>query len=232
MVPLVGLQANFMLAVISAIVLNSPCRDAVRRPTFLLVNRRSSLRSRYRVIGAERRVQMDVQEAIALRRSVRSYGKDRVEPEKLRLVLTAANLAPSARNEQNRHLIVVRNKETLTKLAHACNQQMHVAEADTVICCCVPSTRERAKPGLAESVSDLTVSVGFMMLQATELGLGTCWIGDFDPRKVRALLRIPETVYIHCLLTLGYPHFIPPPSDRKELSEIVSEESYGTPLRD
>jgi nitroreductase len=68
-----------------------------------------------------------------------------------------------------------------------------------------------------------------MMLQATELGLGSCWIGTFNEAKLKKLLRIPEEIKVVCLISFGYPHFVPPGADRKPLSEIVTIEHFAQP---
>ncbi len=172
---------------------------------------------------------MNVSEAIAKRRSVRSYKDTPIESDKLDLILQAARLSPSARNQQIWKFIVIRNKDTREKLVHACDEQMNISEADTVVCCCALKSDMRLPNGETTHTMDLAVAASFMMLQATELGLGSCWVGNFNEEKIRKLLRIPETVKVVCLLTLGYPHFMPPASDRKPLSEIVSIESFVQP---
>jgi nitroreductase len=172
---------------------------------------------------------MNVSEAIAKRRSVRSYKDTQIEPEKLELILEAARLSPSARNQQIWKFVVVRNRETRENLVHACDEQASVLEANAVVCCCALKSDVVLSNGEATHTMDLAVAASFMMLQATELGLGSCWIGAFNEDKVRKLLRIPEAVRVVCLLTLGYPHFVPPASDRKPLSEIVAVENFAQP---
>jgi nitroreductase len=172
---------------------------------------------------------MDVSEAIKKRRSIRSFAKTRIEKEKLEKVLEAARLAPSAWNKQDWRFIVVRNKETLDKLAKACDDQKHVAEADTVICLCGTNPKEKMSGGEMAYSIDLAIAASFMMLQSTEMELGSCWIGAFNRHKVRTLLRIPDGVRVVSLLALGYPHYKPAPTNRRDLSEIVAEEHYDQP---
>jgi nitroreductase len=172
---------------------------------------------------------VNVSEAINKRRSIRSYKNQPVEKEKLDLILQAARLSPSARNQQIWKFVVVRNKEALKKLAHACEDQMFVAEADTAICCCALVSDDFLANGEATHTLDLSVAITMMMLQATDLELGTCWIGAFNQDKVRRMLRIPEEVRIVSLLAIGYPHFTPPATDRKPLSEIMAVENFAQP---
>jgi len=65
-----------------------------------------------------------------------------------------------------------------------------------------------------------------MILEAHELGLGTCWIGHFDEKKVKDVLGIPENVRVVAITPLGYPDENPSPRPRKKLGEIVCYERY------
>jgi len=169
---------------------------------------------------------VNVAEAIAQRRSIRSFGKQKIEAEKLAAILEAARLAPSARNEQQRLFIVIKQTDMLKKLAFACDSQQQVAESDVTICCCIPDTDLLTDENRVLRYEDSAIANAFMMLQATALGLGSCWIGSFNERKVKSLLRIPDNVAIHSLLALGYAHYTPPATERKPLSEIVRSEEY------
>jgi nitroreductase len=66
-----------------------------------------------------------------------------------------------------------------------------------------------------------------MILQAVEEGLGTCWIGAFDEKKVKEILHIPDNVRVVALLPVGYPSDIPGPKPRKSLAEIVMWERWS-----
>lgn len=169
---------------------------------------------------------MNVTEAIRSRRSIRSFKKQKIESEKLQAILEAARLAPSARNEQEWLFIVIRHPETLKKLAFACEDQLHIAEADTAICCCLADNPDPNDLSRILRYEDVAVANAFMMLQATELGIGSCWIGSFNDKKLRTMLRIPDNLTIHSLMALGYPHYIPGPTERKALSEICRSEDF------
>jgi nitroreductase len=173
---------------------------------------------------------VNVSEAIASRRSIRSFKKHKVESEKLSAILEAARLSPSARNEQQWLFIIVRQPDTLRKLAFACSDQQQVGEADTAICCCIPDADQLTDSNRFLRHQDIAVANAFMMLQATELGLGSCWIGSFNELKLKNHLRIPETVAIHSLLVIGYPHYTPPPTERKSATEIFRSEEYPRTL--
>ena len=116
---------------------------------------------------------MDVFEAISKRRSIRNYKTTPVEDEKLEKILEAARIAPSAANRQEWKFIVVKNQETREKLVEAANGQKFVGQAPVTIVCCSTES-ERVMPcGQFAYTVDLSIAVSFMILEATELGLGT-----------------------------------------------------------
>ncbi|MCK4856815.1 MAG: nitroreductase family protein [candidate division Zixibacteria bacterium] len=174
---------------------------------------------------------MDVAEAIKTRRSIRSYQNVPIEKEKIEKILQAAQLAPSAGNYQNWRFVMVRNKETIKKLAVICANQSFIADVDTVICCCGTKPDHVMSGGEKSYCVDVSIAMSFMMLQATELGIGTCCIGAYNQAKVKTLLRIPDDVRVASLLTFGYPHFTPAPTDRKPLAEIIAVEHYLQPYQ-
>lgn len=173
---------------------------------------------------------MEVAEAIRSRRSIRSFARTLVEKEKIVQVLEAARLAPSAWNRQDWRFVAVRNKNTLKKLSLACDDQVHVAEADTVICCCGTNTSEFMSGGEKAYRIDVSIAASFMILQAVELGLGTCWIGAFNRDKVKSLLRVPDGVRVVSLLAIGYSHYVPAPTERKPLTEVAAAENFNQPF--
>ncbi|MGB5138558.1 MAG: nitroreductase family protein, partial [Candidatus Zixiibacteriota bacterium] len=91
---------------------------------------------------------------------------------------------------------------------------------------CIPDADRLSDENKPLRQQDIAIANAFMMLQATELGLGTCWIGSFNQKKLKTLLRIPDTVAIHSLLAIGYPHYTPPQTERKSPAEIFRSEEY------
>jgi len=171
-----------------------------------------------------------VAEVIRNRHSIRSFENQPIEPEKLQAILEAARLAPSGWNDQQWKFIVVRQREALKKLAHACDDQMHVAEAAVAICAVIPNCLGLEPRKREIRLQDLAVANAFMTLQAVELGLGTCWIGAYNAWKIRRLLKIPESAEVHSVLAIGYPHYTPAATDRKPAAEIFCAEDFNTPL--
>lgn len=172
---------------------------------------------------------MDVFEAINKRRSIRKYKETPVEDEKLEMILEAARIAPSAANRQEWKFIVVKNKETREKLVEAANNQVFVGEAPVIIVACSTES-ERVMPcGQYAYTVDLAIAVSFMILEATEQGLGTCWLGAYDEEKVRRILNIPERVRVPAIFTLGHADEEPHQRPRKLLNEIIVNEKYENP---
>lgn len=168
---------------------------------------------------------MDVMEAIRTRRSVRKFSEKPIEEEKLKLVLEAARLAPSATNAQNWRFIVVRDKEKLQRLMEAADGQPFVGEAPCAIVVC--GTKRRIMDcGQPTDTVDCSIAASFMLLAAHSLGLGTCWLGHFYADKVKKALRIPEEVSVVTFIPIGYPAGEPEVRSRKDLKEIVSYEKY------
>lgn len=169
---------------------------------------------------------MDVFEAIVERKSIRKYKKSDVEDEKLDKILESARIAPSAANRQEWKFLVVKNQETRDKLVEAANDQKFVAQAPITIVACSTES-ERVMPcGQHAYTVDLSIAVSFMILGATELGLGTCWLGAYDEDKVKDILSIPKDIRVPAMFTLGYADETPVTRSRRDLDQIVCYEKY------
>jgi nitroreductase len=169
---------------------------------------------------------MDVMDAIRTRRSIRSYTDQPVEEEKLEAVLEAGRLAPSARNMQEWRYVVVRDPELRAKLIDAANGQAFVGEAPVVLVACAKSDGRPMSCGERAYPIDVAISLDHMSLKAVEEGLGTCWVGAFNPDAVRKLLGIPEDVRVVELMPLGYPTEVPAARPRMELDEIIMHDKW------
>ena len=136
---------------------------------------------------------MDVLTAISQRSSVRAYKARDIEEDKLKKILEAARLSPSASNRQEWKFIVVKNKETKKKLAKAAFGQSFIGEAPIVIVACGTESKAIMGCGQPTHTVDVSIACAYMILQAYELGLGTCWIGAFKEDEVKKILNVPET---------------------------------------
>jgi nitroreductase len=169
---------------------------------------------------------MDVYTAIRQRSSVRAYKDTAVEDDKLNKVLEGARLSPSSSNRQEWKFIVVKNKETRKKLANAAFGQSFIGEAPVVIVACATESKSIMVCGQPAHTVDVSIACAFMILQAYELGLGTCWIGAFKENEVKKILKIPEHIRVVAMTPLGYPNQPPSQKSRKGLDQIVCFEKF------
>ncbi len=169
---------------------------------------------------------MDVLAAIKARRSIRAYGAREVEKEKLNRVLEAGRLAPSASNRQDWKFIVVRDQETRKRLVEAAGGQKFLGTAPVVLVVCGTEPEKIMMCGQPAYAIDASIALSFMILEACELGLGTCWLGHFDEKQVKEILGIPAGVRVVAMTPLGYPAESPAARPRKRLDEVVSYERF------
>lgn len=170
---------------------------------------------------------MNVETAIRERRSIRAYRLDPVEEEKLALVLEAARIAPSARNRQEWKFVIVRDPLTRERLAAAAPYGKFLAQAPVAIIACATEAEYVMSCGQIAGTVDTSIALAQMILQAQELGLGTCWLGGYDEAAIKEILQIPTTARVVAITPLGYPDESPEVRPRKALDEIVSYERYA-----
>jgi nitroreductase len=145
---------------------------------------------------------MDFLEIAKRRYSVRKYKQQQVEEEKLLKILEAGRVAPTGANTQPQRLIVVREKSGLEKLSKGAN----IYGAPIGIIVCGDNSAVWKRPFDGKNILDIDVSVvtTHMMLQATELGLGTVWVCYFDPEIIREEFKLPEHIEPVNILAIGY----------------------------
>ena len=168
---------------------------------------------------------MTVIEAIRKRYSCRAYQQRPIEQEKLDQILEAARLAPSAKNLQDWRFVVVTDKEKKRQVAGATNRPEVFEKAGAIIAACSNSD-EVMRCGQPVGPIDVAIALEHIALQATELGLATCWIGSFYPDKVKPIVGIPDSVTIIELMALGYPADAPKEHRREAIDSIVSFEKW------
>lgn len=157
-------------------------------------------------------------EIIYRRRSIRKYEKRPVPEDALRAVLEAGRLAPSARNLQPWHFIVVKDPEIKRKLVFS-SWNKFIEEAPVVIVGCGEADKKWA-------VVDVAIALENMVIAAESLGLGSCWIGHFDEGEVKKVLKIPDRLKVVAMITLGYPAERPSPPLKKKLEDIVHFDEF------
>jgi len=174
---------------------------------------------------------MQILDIIKVRGSIRRYKDKPVPTQALLDILEGARLAQSADNRQPWQFIVVTDPAVKKKLVYIAGNQAFVGEAAAVVVC-LANPEESASVGPFEGfLIDLAIAIENMALTAWDLGIGSCWIGDYNEEKVKELLDIPRALRVVSLLTLGYPDQRPGPKYRKDLDEIVHYQKYGQKKR-
>ena len=179
---------------------------------------------------------MALLELIKHRKSIRGFINRPVEREKIMLCLEAARLAPSACNSQPWKFIVVDDPKLKNRLCKAAfggiysfNSFCQTAPVMVVV------VSEKSKflariggffRGTKYYLIDIGIAVEHLVLEAEDLGLGTCWVGGFSQEEARDILKVPENYRIVTILPLGFPRQTGKPKVRKSLDEIVCYETF------
>ena len=165
---------------------------------------------------------MSFSELIQKRYSVRAYKPDPVEDDKLQQVLEAACWAPSACNRQPYQLIVLNTAEQATDLKRIYHRGWFYSQAPLVIAICgLTQEAWRRRDGQNYQFVDAAIAMDHLILAATELGLGTCWVAAFDVEAAREVLGLPLNVEPIAFTPLGYPADERGPKTRKKKDQLV-----------
>jgi nitroreductase len=169
---------------------------------------------------------MNFQELINKRYSVRAYKKDPVEDEKLTQVLGAARLAPTAANRQPIQFVVVHTAGREEDLRRIYEKDWFF-RAPLVICACsLPSQAWVRGDNKNYHEVDIAIAMDHLVLAATDLGLGTCWIAAFDAAAAREVLQLPDGVIPMLFTPLGYPADQAREKKRKALADLIRYERW------
>ncbi len=170
---------------------------------------------------------MDLWTAVERRRSVRRFSSTEVPLCDIERILKAAIRAPSAGNRQPWHFIVVRKPELKRALASAAGGQGFVAAAPVVIVVCAEPERSAARFGGRGRglycLQDTAAAIEHILLAATALGLGACWVGAFDEAAAAHALSLPATLRPVAMVPIGQPLAEGGAgSSRRPLTEVTS----------
>ena len=170
---------------------------------------------------------MEFLELVQKRYSVRSYKPDPVDDEKLKHILEVTRLAPTAANRQPIQIIVIHTAGREDELKRIYHRDWFVT-APVLICICTQVSKAwvRGLDGKNYADVDAAIIMDHLVLAATGLGLGTCWVAAFNPLQARQVLRLPDDVSPLLFTPLGYPANEPTVKERKPLSELVHYEYW------
>lgn len=172
---------------------------------------------------------MDFLKLARERYSVRKFTSEAVESEKLDAVLEAGRLAPTACNNQPQRILVLDTAEALDKLKD-CTPCHFSAPLALIVCYDDTVSWKRPYDDKDMGEVDASIVTTHMMLEAAALGLGSTWVGHFDPQKVRSAFALPENVIPVAILPMGYPHetSVPNPKhgERLPLSATTRHDTF------
>jgi nitroreductase len=167
---------------------------------------------------------MEYFELIEKRYSVRNYKNNPVEEEKLLKVLEAARLAPTAHNNQAFKVVVIRTAGREAELKKIYHGDFFVQAPIVLGIFSIPEKNWVRSDGINYSYVDSAIVADHIILAATDLGLGTCWIGAFNPQAARDVVGLGKGFEPVAFTPLGYPGSsdVNNVKKRKPLDEIVA----------
>jgi nitroreductase len=170
---------------------------------------------------------MDFFELIESRHSVRAYLPDPVSEEYLGKILEAARLAPTAHNNQPFKIVVIRTNGREEELRRIYGRAWF-SQAPLLLCVCgvLSEGWVRGYDRRSYLEVDAAIVMDHIILAATALGLGTCWIAAFNAPEAKAILGLPVDVEPLLFTPIGYSADTPKMRERKPLSDLVRYESW------
>jgi nitroreductase len=170
---------------------------------------------------------MEFQQLISTRYSVRAYKPDPVSDETLRQALEAARIAPTAANRQPFQIIVIHTagrQEELRRIYH----RPWFVQAPLILCACGVPAQGWVRSDDQRRYLDVDVAIvmDHLILAATNLGLGTCWIAAFNAKAAREVLQLPPEIEPLIFTPLGYPADQLGVKERKPLADLVRYEHW------
>jgi len=171
---------------------------------------------------------LDVLTLMAARYSVRAYRPELLPEEVVARVLEAFRLAPTAANRQPFRAIVVPTAEHEAELRRIYDRDWFAAQPPLVVAVCALAGEAWVRrDGHNYAEIDAAIAMDHLILAATAEGLGTCWVGAFDPAAARQVLGLPPNVEPIAFTPLGYPADSARAKARRPLSDLVYDGRWG-----
>ncbi len=168
-------------------------------------------------------------QAILERRSIRQFTKQVVEQEKMNEIFKAIQVSPSWKNKQCWEVIHIDNSETIAKvgaLARYNPSESAYHDASQLLIFCADPARSGNRNEKPYYMSDTAIAITHATIAATNLGLGSCWVGIFAEEEIKTLLGIPAELRVVGLLPIGYPNEAPKARPRREISDIIHHNQF------
>lgn len=148
---------------------------------------------------------MEFESVIKSRESIRNYSDKKVEDEKIDFMLECTRLAPSWANKQCWQFVVIKDKKTIEKLSKTSLINRWLKNVPVIIVACGDPKQSGFRNDMHYFLVDVSIALEHLVLAARDKGLGTCWIGAFDEKKVKEILKIPENIRVVAFTPVGYP---------------------------
>jgi nitroreductase len=158
-----------------------------------------------------------------LRYSVRNYLDIPVENEKLEYILECGRIAPSAANFQPWHIIVVRDLAMRKRLQETYNRSWLIHAPVLLVICGDHKAGWKRNDGKDHTDIDAAIIIDHMTLAAAEIGIGTCWICNFDAVKCSEILQLPANIEPVAYLPVGYPGNEPDDKTRHLVRKVMDD---------
>lgn len=159
------------------------------------------------------------------RYSVRKFENKPLDKETLDKILACGHVAPTGCNFQPQRILVIDTKDAIEKLKK-CTKCHFDAPTAMLILYNKDESWKRPYDGALSAPVDASIVTTHLMLMAHSLGVGSCWVMHFDPKKMRDEFNIPENLEPHALLVMGYPHPESKPIDMHSKARPLEEVVY------
>lgn len=177
---------------------------------------------------------MDFKQVLQNRKSVKSFSYQDIPEYKIDALLDAARLAPSWGNNQCWKIIMIKNEEIRERIAETLDDsnsvKQGVFEAPVLIVVCAVPDSSGEVDGKEYYLVDAGIAMEHIILAASNEGLGSCWVGEFDEQKIKTLIRIPKEYRVVALSPIGYPREHADDEKRLPISEWTFTNHWGNYL--
>lgn len=167
---------------------------------------------------------MDIHEILQKRHSIREYAHQSVTANELKTVIEAARIAPSACNRQPWHFYAINKTEILDKIKQTYNRDWF-AKAPAVIVVCGNHNESWHRPSDNKDHCDIDVAIAIdhLIIKATEINLGTCWVCNFDAPQLSAAMQLDNGIEPIALIPIGHlTNKQPKATTRKSIEDIAT----------
>lgn len=168
---------------------------------------------------------MEFSEVVLSRRSIRNFKRDNISDDNIKEIIKATTYAPSSGNRQPWHFYVVKDTSIKNKIYEkACHQEL-IESAPILLTVCIDLNEGNKVYGERENlynIQDTAAAIQNILLASTNLGLGSCWCGDFDEKHLKEILNMNDTRIPVAITAIGYASFEPIAPKRKPVHDIVT----------